>query len=135
MSTRRLIGAGALGALGMYLLDENFPKIMAHIREVRETGDGRSHWTVAGPAGVPIEWDTEVTARVPNEVIAWRTLPGSLVGHDGIVRFEATPTAAPGSTSAWPTTRRPGPSVTRWPPCSPGTRSGRWTRTWCASSR
>lgn len=70
---------------------ENFPRFMSHVREVRKTDEGRSHWVVAGPAGVPVEWDTEVTAHVPNQVLAWRTVPGSLVDHAGIVRFDAVP--------------------------------------------
>ena len=41
-----------------------------------------------GPAGVPIEWDTEVSAHVPNEVLGWRTVPGAVVDHAGLVHFE-----------------------------------------------
>jgi uncharacterized membrane protein len=70
---------------------ENFARFMAHVREVRKTDGDRSHWVVAGPAGVPIEWDTEVTAHVPNEVLAWRTVSGSPVDHAGIVRFDPVP--------------------------------------------
>jgi uncharacterized membrane protein len=70
---------------------ENFPRFMSHVREVRKTDDGRSHWVVAGPAGVPVEWDTEVTASVPDQVLAWRTVPGSSVDHAGIVRFDPVP--------------------------------------------
>jgi uncharacterized membrane protein len=71
---------------------ENFPRFMAHVREVRpEIGSNRSHWVVAGPAGVPIAWDTIVTEFVPNEVLAWETVPGSLVKHCGRVRFEEAP--------------------------------------------
>lgn len=69
---------------------ENFPRFMTHVREVRKTSGDRSHWVVAGPAGLPIEWETEVTAHVPNQVLAWRTVPGSIVDHAGIVRFEKT---------------------------------------------
>ena len=67
---------------------ENFPHFMSNARSVRDLGGGRSHWTVAGPAGVPIEWDAEVTQLVPNEVLAWKTIPGSRVQHAGIVRFQ-----------------------------------------------
>jgi uncharacterized membrane protein len=67
---------------------ENFPRFMAHLREVRRGGEGRSHWVAVGPAGVPVEWDTEETKMILNEVLAWRTVPGSLVQHAGIVRFE-----------------------------------------------
>ena len=66
---------------------EDLPRFMEHVREVRRTGDGRYLWRVAGPADVPVEWEAEVTAQVPNEVLAWKTLPGSSVMSTGIVRF------------------------------------------------
>ena len=66
---------------------ENFPRFMSHVREVKRTGPDRTHWVVAGPGGTPIEWDAVVTERVPNEVIGWRTVEGSLVEHRGTVRF------------------------------------------------
>jgi len=66
---------------------ENFPRFMSHVREVKRTGPDRTHWAVAGPGGTPVEWDAVVTARMPNEVIGWRTLEGSLVEHRGMVRF------------------------------------------------
>ncbi|HXH81603.1 MAG TPA: SRPBCC family protein, partial [Candidatus Tectomicrobia bacterium] len=67
---------------------ENFPRFMSHVREVTRTAEGRSHWVVTGPGGLSIEWDTEESARVPNRIIAWRTVPGSIIGHSGIVRFD-----------------------------------------------
>jgi uncharacterized membrane protein len=70
---------------------ENFSRFMAHVRDVRRTADGRSHWVVAGPAGVAIEWDTEETKVIPNELLAWRTLPSAHIQHAGIVRFDPTP--------------------------------------------
>jgi uncharacterized membrane protein len=66
---------------------ENFPRFMSHVREVRRIGPDRTHWVVDGPAGAPIEWDAVVTRRVPNEEIAWETVEGSLVDHEGVVRF------------------------------------------------
>jgi uncharacterized membrane protein len=70
---------------------ENFPRFISHVREVRRQNDRRSQWVVAGPAGAPIRWDTETTVFVPNELIAWRTVPGSAVQHAGTVRFEPSP--------------------------------------------
>jgi uncharacterized membrane protein len=67
---------------------ENFPKFMSHVREVRRTQDGRSQWVVSGPGGIPVTWDTEDSAYVPNQLIAWDTVPGSTVEHSGIVRFD-----------------------------------------------
>lgn len=68
---------------------ENFPQFMTHVRDVRATSiEGQSHWTVAGPAGVPIEFDAVITRFVPNEIIAWKTVDGAAVAHAGIIRFE-----------------------------------------------
>jgi uncharacterized membrane protein len=67
---------------------ENFARFMAHVREVRPTEAGRSHWVMAGPAGVAVTWDTEVSAYVRNEMMEWRTIQGSVVEHTGLVRFE-----------------------------------------------
>jgi len=70
---------------------ENFPRFMAHVREVRRSGEGRARWTVAGPAGVPIEWETEETRREPPGLLAWKTIEGAPVGHAGVVRFDHSP--------------------------------------------
>jgi uncharacterized membrane protein len=66
---------------------ENFPHFMSHVREVRETGENRSHWVVDGPAGVPVEWDAVMTRLEPNEVIAWKSVPGSVIKSAGVIRF------------------------------------------------
>jgi uncharacterized membrane protein len=66
---------------------ENFPLFMSHVREVEDLGDGRSHWTVRGPGGVPIEWNAALTQQTPNEVIAWRSEAGSMLENAGIIRF------------------------------------------------
>ncbi|MGE5601857.1 MAG: SRPBCC family protein [Nitrososphaerales archaeon] len=68
---------------------ENFPRFMSHLKEVRDMGDGRSHWVANGPAGVPVEWDAHVTELRPNRVIAWESVPGSDVYNAGRVRFES----------------------------------------------
>jgi uncharacterized membrane protein len=68
---------------------ENFPRFMSRVMEVRPgSRDGQSHWKVTGPGGVPVEFDAEVSAFVPNEVFAWRTVQGATIAHSGIVRFE-----------------------------------------------
>jgi uncharacterized membrane protein len=69
---------------------ENFPRFMSNVRDVRRISDARSRWTVVGPAGVPVEWDTEETVREPDRLIGWKTIPGAAVAHSGVVRFEPT---------------------------------------------
>jgi uncharacterized membrane protein len=70
-----------------WTLYENFPRFMEHVREVRKGADDQSHWVVSGPAGVSVTFDVMVTKRVPNQVVAWKTLPGSPIQHAGIVHF------------------------------------------------
>lgn len=68
---------------------EQFPQFMSRVLEVRPTARARqSHWRVAGPAGIPVEFDAEVSALVPNEAFGWRTVEGSPVAHAGLVQFE-----------------------------------------------
>jgi len=66
---------------------ENFSRFMNHVKEIRIGGDV-STWKVAGPAGVPVEFQSHITRDVPNESIAWETVPDSQVHHAGLVRFD-----------------------------------------------
>lgn len=70
---------------------ENFPRFMTHIQEVRNLGEGRSHWIAAGPAGTSVAWDAELTAYEPNRLLAWRSTPGSMIENAGVIHFEANP--------------------------------------------
>jgi uncharacterized membrane protein len=67
---------------------ENLPRFMNYLEEVTTHDSGRSHWIAKGPAGVRVEWDSEVTHDTPNRSIGWRTLPDSEVRHYGTVNFE-----------------------------------------------
>jgi uncharacterized membrane protein len=67
---------------------ENFPKFMRNVREVRKNRDDSWHWEVAGPLGATVRWDSTVTRLVPNELIAWATVPGAQVQHAGRVLFQ-----------------------------------------------
>jgi uncharacterized membrane protein len=72
---------------------ENFPLFMSHVRQVEDLGDGRSHWSVKGPGGVPIEWNATLTQQTPSEVIAWRSEAGSMLENAGMIRFTRSGTA------------------------------------------
>jgi uncharacterized membrane protein len=78
----------------LYSFWRNFaqlPRFMKHLEAVRVNGDRRSHWVARGPAGTRVEWDAEITADRPNELIAWRSLEGADVHNSGTVRFDAAP--------------------------------------------
>jgi uncharacterized membrane protein len=72
---------------------DNLPRIMTHLEEVHVLDDSRSHWTATAPAiaGGVVEWDAEITEDVPNERIAWRSLPDAGVDNRGSVQFTRLP--------------------------------------------
>jgi uncharacterized membrane protein len=74
---------------------ENLPRFMTHLESVFTRPDGRSHWVAKGPAGTTVAWDAEIINEVPNQVIGWRSLPGSDVVSAGSVNFDS---AGPGHT-------------------------------------
>jgi uncharacterized membrane protein len=66
---------------------ENFPQITDVLLSVEDSQDGRSRWSVRSPSGLAIAWDAVVTKYVPNSVIAWESVPGSVVIAGGLMRF------------------------------------------------
>ncbi len=69
-----------------------FAELMPDIREIRRSADGRlSHWTIAGPAGVPVRFDAVETRREEGREIAWKTTEGQLVAHTGAIRLMPEP--------------------------------------------
>jgi uncharacterized membrane protein len=62
---------------------------MDHLESVVEDGEKRSHWTATGPLGRTVEWDAEIINERPNELIAWRSIPGSDLDTAGSVHFES----------------------------------------------
>jgi uncharacterized membrane protein len=70
---------------------ENLPRFMKHLESVRVISDSRSYWRATAPAGKTVEWEAEMTEDRPNEMIAWRSVEGSDVHHEGRVRFLRAP--------------------------------------------
>jgi uncharacterized membrane protein len=66
---------------------ENLPQVMSHLQSVRVGDAGRSRWVASLPGSTALEWETEITKEVPNELIAWRSLDGSPLAHEGFVHF------------------------------------------------
>ena len=66
---------------------ENFKLFMDHVKEISVQED-ISTWKIAGPAGATVEFQASITRDIPNELIAWETLPESQVHHAGFVRFD-----------------------------------------------
>ena len=81
------IGAPVAKVYEFWSSYENFPLFMSNVREIEDLGGGRSRWVVSGPGGVPIEWRALLTERIPRDLIAWRSEPGSMLENAGVIRF------------------------------------------------
>jgi uncharacterized membrane protein len=66
---------------------ENFPRVVQSLHCIVDHQDGRSRWEVMSPSGEILAWNAQVTKYVPNAVIAWRSVPGSIVDCNGLIRF------------------------------------------------
>jgi uncharacterized membrane protein len=74
----------------LWRAQSSLPDLMPHIERIDTLPEGRSHWVVRGPGGVPLEWDAEIINDIPNELIAWRSVEDADVVSAGSVRFEPT---------------------------------------------
>ncbi|MEU4674605.1 SRPBCC family protein [Amycolatopsis sp. NPDC023774] len=70
---------------------ENLPTFMAHLEQVRRTGDRTSHWSASAPFGKDVEWDAEIAEETPGERIAWRSTGKTAVPNAGTVWFTPAP--------------------------------------------
>jgi uncharacterized membrane protein len=66
----------------------NLPRFMEHLESVSLKDGNRSHWVAKGPRGRNFEWDAVIHNEIENELIAWRSLPGSQVDSAGSVWFK-----------------------------------------------
>jgi uncharacterized membrane protein len=69
---------------------ENLPRFMKHVESVQPLDGDISHWRVNLAPGMVFEWDARISSDVPNELIAWQSLPGAPVDHTGTVKFHPT---------------------------------------------
>jgi uncharacterized membrane protein len=70
---------------------ENLPTFMKHLRSVHRIDDKRSHWAADAPLGMNVEWDAEIINQRDGELVAWRSVEGSVVDTAGSVHFEKDP--------------------------------------------
>ncbi|MFI6077259.1 SRPBCC family protein [Actinoplanes sp. NPDC051343] len=69
----------------------NLPTFMAHLDEVRATGDRTSHWIAGAPFGKNVEWDAEIVDQTPGKKLAWRSTGKPDVPNAGTVLFVPAP--------------------------------------------
>src|SRR5205085_5579842 len=69
---------------------ENLPGFMDHLESVSVLDENRSHWVAKAPAGTKVAWDATIHNEIPDQLLAWRSLPGADVDNAGSVHFTPT---------------------------------------------
>ena len=78
------VNVPAAKAYALWLRAEDYPRFMEGVREVRHAGDNRLHWRGLRHDH-EVEWDSEITEAIPDQLIRWRDLNGQ---HHGSLSFE-----------------------------------------------
>jgi uncharacterized membrane protein len=68
----------------------NLPLFMENIESVQVYDERRSHWTVKGPGGSTVEWDSVIVEDIAGELIAWSSTGKSEVPNSGRIEFRDT---------------------------------------------
>lgn len=66
-------------------------QVMGHFAEVTSSGDDRLRWTVHGPRGREVSWETFIVEDEPGELVRWETPPDAVVPNEGSIRFSPAP--------------------------------------------
>jgi HSP20 family molecular chaperone IbpA len=74
----------AAAAYALWLRAEDYPRFMEGVREVSRAADNRLHWRATRHEH-EVEWDSEITETIPDQLIRWRDLGGQ---HHGSLAFE-----------------------------------------------
>jgi len=65
----------------------NLQTIMENILSIEALDADRSRWTVKGPGGKDVSWESIITKDVPGEEITWQSAPGADVANSGRIEF------------------------------------------------
>lgn len=67
------VAVSASQAYSQWTQYESYPLFMENVKEVSESTSDRLHWRVQRHNG-EVEWDSEITAKEPPRMLAWRDL-------------------------------------------------------------
>jgi uncharacterized membrane protein len=70
---------------------DNLPRFMRHLESAVVQDDRHSHWAAKSVGNKIVEWDAEIIEQRDNQMISWRSLPGSEVENAGSVWFLPVP--------------------------------------------
>jgi uncharacterized membrane protein len=66
----------------------NIPDLFDNMLSVDLLDHTHSRWALAGPGGVHLRWQAQITIDRTNRMIGWRSVGGADIDNAGYVRFE-----------------------------------------------
>lgn len=69
----------------------NLALFMENVQSVTPVDGRRSHWVIKAPAGKTVEWDSDLTEEVADEVLAWESVAGADIKNAGRIEFRDGP--------------------------------------------
>jgi uncharacterized membrane protein len=66
---------------------ENLVQVMENIVSIESLGPDRSRWTIKGPGGKEVHWESIITKDVPGSEIYWQSAEGADVANSGRIEF------------------------------------------------
>ena len=65
----------------------NLVQVMENVRSIERIDDTRSRWTVKGPAGREVSWESVITHDEPGRALTWQSAEGADIANSGKVEF------------------------------------------------
>jgi uncharacterized membrane protein len=66
---------------------KNLVQVMENIVSIESLGPDRSRWTIKGPGGKEVHWESVITKDVPGHEIYWQSAEGAEVPNSGRIEF------------------------------------------------
>lgn len=70
---------------------DQFSEVVGRFAEVTALDEDRLHWTVRGPRGRDVSWETRVVDEEPGEYLRWEASEDATLPNEGTVRFRPAP--------------------------------------------
>jgi len=67
---------------------ESLPNLIDNLEAVEVEDATHSCWKISLPGGLSLSWQAEITVDREDDMIGWRSLPGSDIDMAGSIRFE-----------------------------------------------
>lgn len=70
---------------------ERLSQVMGRFAGVTSAGEDRLQWSLRGPLGRTLSWETEVVEEQPGEFLRWASVEGAPVVSEGSIRLRPAP--------------------------------------------